>query len=317
MTLIDFSAGEPQFVDHLAPVYLALPPQYRGDFIVMSSLRSRVQAYGIDGLARIDHPERPIVVCSYGDHKRARRQGRKLIARMEHGAGQSYFGDMRFGGNSSYAGGKDCQDASLFLCPNDYSADRWQAAYPNARVEVVGCPKLDDLPAKQDGPLTVAISWHFNIPLIPETFWTWPYYRSALPVLAERFNLIAHAHPKAMPMIQRYFLRYGVEVVADFADVCKRADLYIADNTSTLFEFASTGRPVVVMNSPDMRRDVHHGGRYWDWATVGLQCERPADLPAIVEQALADPPEVSAERERVLGLVYPYRTGAEHPLALG
>jgi hypothetical protein len=31
--------------------------------------------------------------------------------------------------------------------PNEYSARAWRASYPDARVEVVGCPKLDDLPA--------------------------------------------------------------------------------------------------------------------------------------------------------------------------
>jgi hypothetical protein len=309
-TLLDFHAGERQFVEHLAPIWHALPPENRGDFITMGSLRWATQALGITSLNRIEDPNRPVVVASYGDHKRVRRMGRKNIARLEHGAGQSYFGDSRFGGNSSYAGGKDCHDASLFLCPNDYSADRWEAAYPNARVEVVGCPKLDDLPAKGDGPLTVAISFHFHIPIIPETFWTWPYYRSVLPSLAERFNLIAHAHPKAMPMIQRYYMRAGVEVVPDFADVCRRADVYVCDNSSTLFEFAATGRPVVMLNSPDFRRDVNHGGRFWDWATVGIQVDKPADLIPAVELALTDPPEVRAERERVLGLVYPIRTGA-------
>lgn len=307
--MIDFRCGEVQFVDHLAPIYLALPPEQRGEFITQHSIRGRVHEWGIP-TARIDDLSRPVVVASYGDHKRVRREGRRLIARVEHGAGQSYFGDMRFGGNASYAGGRDCQDASLFLCPNDYSAQKWRAAYPNADVEAIGCPKLDTLPAKEDGPLTVAVSFHFNIPLIPETFWTWPTYRTALPALAERYRLIAHAHPKALPFIERYYRRFDIEVVPDFSQVCKRADLYIADNTSTLFEFASTGRPVVVLNSPDFRRDVNHGGRFWDWATVGYQCDRAADLIPTVERAFEDPPEQRAERERVLDLVYAYRTGA-------
>lgn len=308
---IDFRAGEVQFVDHLAPIYLALPEQYRGDFITQHSMAPRLHEWGIGRHPQTDDLTRPVVVASYGDQKRVRREGRTRIARAEHGAGQSYFGDMRFGGNASYAGGRDNHDASLFLCPNEESAARWQDAYPRARTEVVGCPKLDHLPARRDDrDITCAISFHFDINIIPETRWAWPAYKPHIPALAERFNVIAHAHPKGLGFLHRYFMRMGIEVVENFADVCRRADVYAVDNSSTLFEFAATGRPVVPLNDPGFRREVIHGGRFWDWATVGLQVDDPRTLADTVERALEDPPEQRAERERVLGLVYAHRTGA-------
>lgn len=307
--MIDFQAGEVQFIDHLAPIYLALPPALRGDFLVHHGLRARAQAWGITAVPRVEYTERPIVVASYGDQKRVRRQGRKVIARAEHGAGQSYHGDSRFGGNSSYPGGRDCHDVSLFLCPNEQSADRWQDAYPHAAVEVVGCPKLDYLPAKEPGPVTVAVSFHFDINIIPETRWAWPAYRPVLPALAQQFAVIAHAHPKGIGLLHRYYQRLGIEVAPDFADVCRRADVYVVDNSSTAFEFAATGRPVVLLNIPAYRRDVSHGLRFWDAAHVGLQCDRPEDLPVVVSAALEDRPEQQAAREDALGRVYAYRSG--------
>jgi len=111
-----------------------------------------------------------------------------------------------------------------------------------------------------------------------------------------------------MPFLDRHFRRMGIEIVQDFSEVCRRADLYVCDNSSTLFEFASTGRPVVVLNDPQFRREVNHGGRFWTWATVGYQCDRPEDLIPTVERALLDPPAQQAERERVLDLAYAYRT---------
>ena len=45
--MIDFQAGEPQFVDHLAPIYLALPERQRGAFATPSSLRGRLASWGI------------------------------------------------------------------------------------------------------------------------------------------------------------------------------------------------------------------------------------------------------------------------------
>jgi hypothetical protein len=306
--MIDFRAGEVQFVDHLAPMYLALPAELRGDFIVHRSIKERVRQWGIPAVNHVDDVRRPVVVASYGDHKRVRREGRRMIARAEHGAGQSYFADMRFGGNSSYAGGRDNHDASLILCPNEYSGERWRTSYPGARVEVIGCPKLDHLPAKMPGPLTIATSFHFDIPTIPETRWAWPTYKPVLPALAERFAVLAHCHPKAVPYLERYYRRMGIEIAEDFYEVCQRADVYVCDNSSTLFEFAATGRPVVVLNDPGYRRDVHHGGRFWDWAGVGLNVDHPARLVDTVARALVE--DTSEQRERVLDQVYAYRSGA-------
>jgi glycosyltransferase involved in cell wall biosynthesis len=310
--MIDVMVGESQFVDHTAAIFLALPPEHRGDFIAHRSIAGRAREWGIPATGMVND-DRPVLVASYGDQKRARRMGRTRIARVEHGAGQSYWGDPKFAGNSSYSGGRGCGDVSLFLCPNDYSADRWQASYPGARVEVIGCAKLDSLPRRNvsDYPTSpvVCISFHFDINLIPETRWAWPAYKPVLPDLVKRYKVIGHGHPKGIGMLARYYARMGIEVVEDFADVCRRADLYVMDNSSTLFEFAATGRPVVPLNDPGFRRNVQHGGRFWNWSTVGLNVDRPAALVDTVERALADPPEVRAERERILKLVYPYRTG--------
>lgn len=283
-------AGEPQFGHHLRPVYEAL--EQRGDYITETSGRYDTR--------------RPIVVASYGDVKRVRRMGYTRIARMEHGAGQSYGT-----GHGSYAGGRDHDDVSLFLTPNEYSAALWRAAYPNATVEVVGCTKLDELPRKDpQEPLTVCVSFHWDCYLVPETVSAFSHYRSALPDLAKAYNLIGHGHPRAMPMLTRRYRRMNIELVPTFTEVCRRADLYVCDNSSSLFEFAATGRPVVVLNQPMYRKDVHHGLRFWDAANVGLQVERPNDLVSVVAQALRDTPKLRKAREQALEMVYAYRTGA-------
>ena len=307
--MIDFLAWEPQFADHLAPIYLALPNDLRGDFMVHRSVAQRAAEWGITPTDAGDR-SRPIVVASYGDQRRARKLGRRTIARLEHGAGQSYFGDPRFGGNASYSGGRDCHDVGLFLCPNETSAERWHDAYPAAEVAVVGCPKLDYLPSKDPHePLTVAVSFHFDINVIPETRSAFPAFRGVLPALAERFRVIAHAHPKGVDLMLRPYVRMGLEVVTDFAEVCRRADVYCVDNSSTLFEFASTGRPVVVLNDPGFRREVQHGLRFWDAAHVGVNANGPAELLPAVERALLDAEEQQEAREAALRIVYAHRSG--------
>lgn len=323
---MDVVAAEPQFIDHAAPVYLALPPSLRGRFIVPDDLGDRARSRGIEpatfpvSILRAGQPPRAVVepgpqafVVSIGDTKIARRLGYRRFAFMEHGAGQAYRGRGSFDRHPSYAGGSDREDTELFLVPNEYSARLWRDAYPSARVEIVGCPRLDDLPPRvPGGPTpTVAVSFHWPAFVSPEAETAFGYYWPVLRRLSQRFHVIGHAHPKGdwPTRMARYYARMGIEFVPDFDDVCRRADVYAVDNSSTLFEFAATGRPVVVLNSPNYRRDVNHGLRFWDAADVGIQVDRPEDLAEAVALAVKDAPSSAANREAALSLVYAYRSG--------
>jgi UDP-N-acetylglucosamine:LPS N-acetylglucosamine transferase len=110
--------------------------------------------------------------------------------------------------------------------------------------------------------------------------------------------------------MEHYYRAAGIEFVRDFDEVCRRADVYVCDNSSTLFEFASTGRPVVVMNDVSWRRNVHHGLRFWDAAHVGVNVDRADGLVDAVALALEDRAEQRAARSDALDIVYVYRTGA-------
>jgi hypothetical protein len=303
---LDVLASEEHFADHLYPVWQALSDP--GDFILSHELVSTKLRRWEGANASINDSSRPILVASYGDLKRARRQGRKRIARIEHGAGQSYIVPRL---NGSYAGGRDCEDVSLFLVPNQYSADLWTKAYPKAQVEIVGCPKLDTLPVKDPTePLTVCISFHWDGYLVPETVSAFGHYRGILPVLAATYNLIGHGHPRAHALLERRYRRLNIEFVRDFAEVCRRADTYVCDNSSSMYEFASTGRPVVVLNQPMYRKDVEHGLRFWSAADVGAQVDTAGALLGWVAVAAADPQHDRKAREQALDIVYAYRSGA-------
>lgn len=310
--MIDVYASEPHFADHLKPIHDALSDP--GDFILSRGL---IQTHGNrwHGADRLIDDLRPVLVASVGDQRTMEKAGRTKIARIEHGAGQSYGTH-----HGSYAGGDGAESVSLFLVPNQYSADKWKARYPHARVEITGTPRLDALPARQGPPsTTVAISFHWDCYLVPETTSAFATFRYQLDTLRAEFpNLIGHGHPRAMigpPSLEKRYRRADVPLVRDFDDVCRQADVYICDNSSSLFEFAATGRPVVVMNAAHYRRDVHHGLRFWDCADVGVQVDDPARLVEAVHLALADPPEQRAAREAALDIVYPIRSGAAHNAA--
>lgn len=325
--LVDAIACERQFIDHLAPVWRLLPPQHRGRFLTDAALVEHARARGVEAeaidagtLRRTSLPPKAdpgpgpaAFVVSIGDTKIGRRLGYRRFTFMEHGAGQAYLGDPSAIRHPSFAGGDDREDVELFLVPNEYSADLWRRAYPGARVELVGCPRLDELPARQPGPgPVVAVSFHWPARVIAEADTALGHYFPAMARLAAAHTVIGHAHPKGdwQERMARYYRRWGIEFVADFDEVCRRADVYVCDNSSTLFEFAATGRPVVVLNSPTYRRNVHHGLRFWDAADIGIQVDRPEDLVDAVTEAIVDPPARQAARAAALELVYPLRSGA-------
>ncbi len=156
----------------------------------------------------------------------------------------------------------------------------------------------------------VAISFHWHSRVVPETMGAFRYFRPGLRALARRFKLLGHGHPRIIDRLAAEYRRLGIEVVRDFEDVLRRADLYAVDNSSTLFEFASTDRPVVVLNAPWFRRRVEHGLRFWRYADVGVECDHPRRLVPAVRRALADPSEQRIKRRVAINAVYPWRDGA-------
>lgn len=315
---IDFYASRSWYMDHLVPIWRALPASARGRFY-LGPLVARL-GEGLPGattrvIALED--DAPILTVAHGDHLTVRRAGRTRLALGQHGAGQSYAGAG--GANAdhqSYPGGRHQEDVSLFLVPNEHSARRSRDAYPGARVELVGCPKLDTLPRRRkqpddDGRPVIAVSWHWDSRVIAkETQSAWRFYKSHIALLAKRRRLIGHGHPRYMDHLRAFYRYAGIEIVPSFDEVLRRADLYACDNSSSLFEFASTGRPVVVLNTPVYRRGVNHGLRFWDAANVGIQVDHGRDLGAAITRALEDPPDVAAARERALDIVYSPRHGS-------
>lgn len=326
----DFFASDPHYLDHLAPPWHALPPTERGEFVVIptssygitaSRLRERAAALGLEPVDALPPGDRPIVTAAIGNLKRVRKLGRTRVALMEHGIGQSYGGDPAAAANPSYAGGAG-RRAELFLHPNGHAAARDRAAYPTAQVEVVGCPKLGALPApgpRGERPV-VAISVHWDCMVCAETRSAWRAFRNGFARLAAegRYHFLGHGHPRIIAELAREYRGMRIELVTDFEEVVRRADVYMIDNSSTMFEAAAAGLRIVALEPAFYRPSVRHGLRFWDAADVGIRVRSRGSydtslskkLNAAIEEALADPPERQAAREAALDIVYAHRTGA-------
>ena len=166
------------------------------------------------------------------------------------------------------------RQADLFLAPNEFIRRKTAKAIPGAPQVVIGTPKLDkwaDLNTKvtkeHKVKPTVCISFHWNGENVSkEASNAFLHYREVLDELANQpdFTLIGHGHPKYMWFLEQEYQARGIEPVHDFEEVMERADLYVNDCSSTMYEFCVTGKPVVILNAPWFRRDVNLGIRFWE-----------------------------------------------------
>lgn len=304
--MIDAFASKPWYAHHIAPIWEALGAD-AGRFHVRGS-QTVAAAAGLAGVTE-DRPagSAPIVTVATSDYLAALRAGRRRIALGQHGAGQSY--GTR---HPSYPGGDGQDDVGLFLVPNATAARVTLERYPDARVSIVGCPKVDRLPCRiPDGRTgVVAISTHWNGRMAPEAGSGWPSFGRALLELAKTHPVIGHAHPRMLGRVGPFYRAAGIEVVGDFRGVLERADVLVMDNSSSLFEFAATGRPVVVLNPPTYRKYKNYGLRFWEAAGVGVNVDATRDLELAIARALELRPADVAAREAALDIVYQPRHGS-------
>lgn len=338
----DFLASERHFAEHLAPVWRALAPWARGRFMVPMGLRDyastvlgvRAVRYGeTDAGAKhlpvayqqaklfdILKADTPLtVVAAAGDQQQCAVAGRWTVY-SEHGSGQCYNKK-----HSSYCNYAHRRSVALFLAPGARPAAQFRSLYPSIPTVEVGALMLDDW---QGGARTVpeggvvALSFHWNARVVPETTSAWAHYESVLPELAKRFKVIGHAHPRIADKMRSVYARAGIEWVETFDEVLARASVYCVDNSSTLFSFAAAAppgqsRPVVVLNCPAYRKGVQHGMRFWEFADIGPQIDHPNQLLEAIEQIIVgDLGDLDrTRREAILDLVYTARTGGSAALA--
>lgn len=314
--MIDAIAQFPHYLDHIAPVWAGLPDEIRGTLWVTPPMRRHAEHLGVPvETRRPTMAPIPTLAASWSDARRARHLDRPVIL-MEHGAGQTYQ-SSRFG--AWYAGGTDRRGVIAVLAPNDQAAARHRDAHPDIPVTVIGCPKLDALVARphREPSGTVCVSFHWDARHVaPEAGSGWLAFHAAIPdLVAAHPGALGHAHPRAVREMRGPMTRHGLEFVEQFDEVVDRADLYVCDNSSTLFEFAALDRPVVVLNPPLYRRHVNHGARFWDWADIGLQADHHGELVDTVTRALGDPAGPRARRHQLVGEIYPH-LGHATPVAV-
>ena len=316
--MIDFLASQKHYVDHIAPVWNALLVEQRHNFYVPLSIVDYAKTKIRHSSMHLFQYERnfpseshPMLTCAYGDMLAARKNNpQRKILHMEHGTGHAF-------GTAAYPNGKGKRDyVSIFLAPNEYTKKLILSVRPNVPCEVIGTPKMDSQfplqwkTAEHLSPspvIAIAFHWGDKHSRPPESGSAWEHYKELLPLLNKRYRIIGHGHPLAAHTYKEEFERVGIEWVEHFEDVLMRADIYINDLSSTLYEFLITGKPVIVLNAPWFRRDTHWGIRFWDYSDIGINVEEPEQLFQAIDRTIVEYSTLHLrERMKAVYDLYPY-----------
>lgn len=309
--MFDIYATQEGYAHHLIPVWLALSPRERGRFYGHTvNFVAWLKARGVYAAEQLPaRTDRPILTAGIMDYRRAEKTRPPALAYMEHGCGQSYAGDGRMTSHPAYAGGDGRDGCSLILAPNAYAAERWAGRYPTTPVHTIGATRVLT-PPEDAGRSLLVVSFHWDSNRIPEMRSAWGHYRDGLGELARSIPLAIHAHPRARDGIRAWAHGRHIEFIEDIEEVAQRATVYAVDNSSTLWEMGRT-RPVIALDAPWYRRDVHHGLRFWSHVP-GPRVEDCDGLGSAALRLLQDgeSDDVRAVREDVVRAVIPSVDGA-------
>ncbi len=301
------------FARHVAPVAAAL----RTMGVEVDEYSRHGDAGPVMRSSVVQHAELALV-ANWDD---AQRFYKVPLVYLEHGAGQTYVGVDGHG----YSGAAGLGHVQLFVCPNDAVAARWRHRYPEASAVTVGCPALDlhsepsasqrhdDAPEVTPPEGIVAFTFHWRCTICTETMPAAPHYMAALPAVlgalaASGVAVVGTGHPRNRTRYRRMWRDLGVTYVADPDEVLtmlrstKRAAL-VADNTSLMYEAAALDIPVLGLNAPWYRRNVHHGLRFWS-CVPGAQCDEPEMLFDSIVATLDDNRAAQRFRRNAIAQVY-------------
>lgn len=307
---IDFLATEEHFVDHLLPIYNSLPKKHQGNFYttqLATNLEWSIYKNQSDIIKEINSVNNHRLLFLSSLLTNTIQKINRPIGWIAHGAGQTYnTARWRYSNNDNLY---------LALCPNEHYYNYVKTNSKCKNIKIVGSPKLDKWynykKEKNEKPV-VAISFHHDRKACPESHSSFPHFKNILPQLftQSKWKILGHGHPRIIDQLIPIYDQYNIEYTRDFEEVLRKADLYICDHMSTLYEFAAVdNKPVVVLNAPWYRRDVEHGLRFWEHCDIGINCDNPEYLLNCVELGLKDNEKQRILRQKCLKAVYKYQDG--------
>lgn len=237
--LVNMLASARQYQEHLIPIWEGLDDSEKGEFA--ASFKALP-----DGDVWLTAASR--------DFSNLMKRSQPIRAKtywMEHGTGLQGHRRRHL---------DEMDKATAILVPNDFTQLRLRDEGYAGKIHIAGTPKMDDLVTiHPPGDGTVAVSFH----------WTgggrnWFRYEEQLRELAKKYRVLGHGHPRIWTKMINRWISIGIEPVMDFKEIVSRADVYLCDHSSTLFEWAALDRPVGILDRPGGQAMVYSTGLLYD-----------------------------------------------------
>lgn len=264
-------ASHEHYLEHLSVIHSRLPESLRGELLYV--YRPKIRDF------RHWHRDDVVLVAGYSDVDAA--FGRRVIY-VEHGAGQRYDSPNP-AARRHYHGSDHPENVVGYIAPRRDVAASWGRPAFAAGSPV--CDPYELFSAERVAAIT--FHWNASAPIrvgVPEAGTAFDHYAPQMKHIVaelqvEGWEVIGARHPRFNAM-RGFWDRLGVREVSA-AEIRRRAQLLIADNTSLMYEMAYLGRDVITLNAPWFRRDVEHGLRFWEWVP-GLQVNDPYELIDVI-----------------------------------
>lgn len=278
-------ASQRQYMEHLEPIFRRIPDEsfmtmdYRGlDLPIIQESKVWVSASKADF--------RDYVITQPDD---------RLKVYMEHGTGLQ---------GHRYDTVEMMERADLILLPNEFTKLELKSkGLMNPAAVVVGTPKMDDLisiPQPED-KTTIALSFHWT-----GSGQNWRHYEKPIIQLRKNYKLIGHAHPYVWSKLRNVWRRLGIEPVATFEEVVRRAWIYACDHSSTLYEWAALDRPLIKLERRNGQNLLQSSGLlYDDYQDIGITAG-PKDLEECFKACLNEPFAWQFQRKDATDALYPH-----------
>lgn len=297
---LDLYATEYYYLDHMASVYSALEPHEQGTVFTLTKWAKRAREWGLTNLVTAktrtqlaaklrQHPLNPTLTASFANFRDCRKAGRRSPT-LIHGQGSA--------GNSAPTWHKHKDQVECMLVPAPWG----RTGLDLPVYECGGQPKLDrhlnSTPPVTDRP-RVGLSFRWR-----ESTSALSHYLPGLPKFLELCDMmgievVGHGHPRIFEgELRPLWKKFRVTRTADFEKILSNCHAYVADCSSTIFEFASLDRPVVLMDCPKYRK-CKFPPRFTH-RQVGLETKGPEELFETIMLALADPMEIALNRRAVV-----------------
>ncbi len=306
-----------QYLGKVGTVYVSEDLlDYAGEKILVGGppeQRARIQT-----LTRLPLSDNPVIFSSSGDLKNwtLKEMRPRFRILMEHGVGITPAPN-----HQSYAGGKGAREfANFFLAPNQHIYNLSKQSLPHVKQAIIGTPYMDRwrdfdfnkyklmFPGTSQN-IKATISFHFDANAAPEAGTALNHYDGiCLNQLGSHseFRIMGHSHPRAKERMKSIYANAKIPYIDNFEFVMNISDLYVCDTSSTIYEFAATNRPVLFLNAPWFRKNVHTGIRFWEYTDIGPQCNEPEDLPDKIIEAYETRNNYAEQRMKMREELYPY-----------